>query len=157
MYFQVCCFCWASIWMNQASLTFQSVACFRSTGSVSVPTRRASTIINTATPRPPPQPRKTSVPETFILKEASVSVLENFPEEVVEPMGPGYIPPDVIRKANFEVIEVAPLNGKAIENDHPKVTSVARPKAKPKNNCVKHSKCHCVLFSAAVEGFFNIR
>ena len=72
-------------------------------------------------------------------------------------MGPGYIPPDVIRKANFEVIEAAPLNGKAIENDHPKVTSVARPKAKPKNNCVKHSKCHCVLFSAAVEGFFNIR
>jgi len=132
-----------------------SVACFRSTGSVSVPTRRASTAVNTASPKIS-APRKSSAPEPLQLSMASVSVLETFREEIAESLS-AVIVPDVVHRAKFAVIEPSDIKEKAIEIDHPKVTSVARPKAKPKNNCVKHSKCHCVLFSQAVEGFFNVR
>ena len=41
----------------------QSVSCFRSTGSVNIPTRRCSTVEQR--PRPPPPPRKASLPATY--------------------------------------------------------------------------------------------
>ena len=113
---------------------FQSVACFRSTGSVSVPTRRASTAVNTASPKIS-APRKSSAPEPLQLSMASVSVLETFREEIAESLS-AVIVPDVVHRAKFAVIEPSDIKEKAIEIDHPKVTSVARPKAKPKNNCV---------------------
>ena len=106
------------------------MACFRSTGSVSVPTRRASTAAVVVLP---PPPRKSSVPEPLQLSQASVSVLEPLGEEIAESLSTSRANSF---KANFVVIEPSEKGQKAIEIDPPKVTSVARPKAKPKNNCV---------------------
>ena len=126
---------------------FQSVSCFRSTGAVNIPTRRCSTIVNR--PPPPPPPRKASMPEPLCLQTARVHPLEPFVEEELKPIRKLLLPADPndvhvsVQEDALEVIVYDPKVSKA-------------PPPRYKHQCVKHSKCHCNLFSTHVEGFFTI-
>lgn len=123
------------------------MSCFRSTGAVNIPTRRCSTI----TPRPtlPPPPRKASMPEPLALQTAQTVPLEPFEDGELKPIRKLLLP-----ISSDEVAISVQEDDKEVIIYDPKVSKA--PPARYKHQCVKHSKCHCHLFSQHVDGFFTV-
>lgn len=124
----------------------QSVSCFRSTGAVPIPTRRCSTVLNGTLPKFP-KPRKTSLPE-LLLRTADFQMLEPLEEvDHFEELEAGV-------RSKISVIDDWTVRAEASDPPH---VSMGPPKKVKKNDCKKHTKCHCALFSQQVAGFFDVR
>jgi len=127
----------------QSAAGGESVSCYRSAGAVPIPTRRCSVI----EPKPkPPKPRKLSLPESF-----AESALMNWSLEMAPILEAGHGKAIKIHAVTDEDGYVDCPN----VHDAP-VVSKAPPKKLVKNDCTKHTKCHCALFSKQVSGFFDV-
>ena len=111
-----------------------------------IPTRRCSAIVTTV-PKLPPV-RKTSMPE-LPLRMAELQELETVREEqcsfLAEPAG-------VVR---LEPRDMDIFYAEPVISEPPSVAKAPPPRMQ-KNDCKKHSKCHCALFSQKIEGFFDV-
>lgn len=134
-------------YLEQQQQNGDSVSCYRSTGAVPIPTRRCSTIVN-GTPKLP-KPRKTSVPE-LQLRSAELALMNwSLEEAPIFEAGLG-----LAVRINAVTDDDGYVTCPTV-HDAPEV-SKAPPKKLVKNDCTKHSKCHCAIFSKNVAGFFDV-
>merc|ERR1719468_556 len=127
----------------------ESVSCFRSTGSVNIPTCRCSTIIESTAPKPP-KPRRVSMPVQPLLQIAEQPEVQIWRDENCSAI------PDMVSAVRTQPQDMDIFYSNALVRDPP-VVAKAPPERKTKaNDCKKHSKCHCALFSQKVAGFFDV-
>jgi hypothetical protein len=104
-------------------------------------------VVNTY--KPPPQ-RKTSMPEPF--KTAFSFTLEPLKEEQIGVLCQGSVTA-ATDMVTFSTVSGVGATEVATQVDHPEVAEAPKPVLP---TCIKHSKCHCHLFSLKVDGFYNV-
>ena len=89
------------------------------------------------------------MPEPLALQSAAMIPLDPFMDEELKPIRKLLVP-----VSSDEVSVSVQEDDKEVIIYDPKVSKA--PPARYKHQCVKHSKCHCHLFSQHVDGFFTV-